>query len=182
MFLHLLSDKLCMHLLDLLRPFDSFWDWYGILTLFEFLDRCIDPFLFLVPTLDLWILLQPCPNFHCFIEQFNYCTNLLFYLLQLCCFFLLPFLLHCWWSGWCELFSNILDILLIFLDSLLNMIDLFFYWEFIFLCSAWDFLKNSSHSSFQFIPVFFFLLSFELGLLTNIFQCFPLICCLLYLD
>jgi hypothetical protein len=82
LFLRLRSDEFCLHLLHLLHPFDSFWDWYGLLLLLELLDRCIDPFLFLVPPLDLWILLQPCPKLCCFIKQVSCCDNLLLYLLQ----------------------------------------------------------------------------------------------------
>jgi hypothetical protein len=169
MFLCLRSNKLCLHILHLLHPFEFFWDWYGLVPFFEFLDHCIDPFLFLVPALDLWVLFQPCPNLHYFIEQFSCCANLLFHLLQLRCFFMLPFLPHCWWSGWCELFMDILDCLLILINCLHNLVNVSCYWEFIPLRSAWDFLKNSSHSSFQFILVLFFLLSFELGLLTDFF-------------
>jgi hypothetical protein len=127
LFLCLRNDNFCLHLLHCLHTFDSFWDWYGLLPLFEFLDHCIDPFLFLVPVLDLWVLLQPSPKLCYFNKQFSCCANLLFHLLQLYCCFLLPLLLHCRWSRWCELFVEILDLLSILINFLCNIVNISYY-------------------------------------------------------
>jgi hypothetical protein len=145
--------------------------------LLEFLDRCIDPFCFHSPFVDLLILLQPSPKLRCFIEQVNGCADLLLYLLQLRCCFLFPFLLHYWWHGWYELLPEILNLLLVLFDCLRNLINLFHYCKFIPLCDVWKLLKNSFYSLFQFVPMFSFLLSFRLGLLTDFFQRLPLLCC-----
>ena len=82
-FLRLRSNEFCLQLLHVLRPFASFWDWNCLLLFLELLDNCIDPFLFLVPSLDLRILLQPSPKLCFFIEQVCGCADLLLYLLQL---------------------------------------------------------------------------------------------------
>jgi hypothetical protein len=97
----------------------------------KLLDHCIDHFFFLVPPLDMRILLQPGPKLRCFVEQVSCGPNLLLHIQQLHCFFPLPFLFDCWWSGWYELFLEILNLLLIFLDCLHNLINLFLYYKFI---------------------------------------------------
>jgi hypothetical protein len=149
MFLCLRSDEFCLHLLHLLCPFDSFWDWYGLLLLLELLDHDIDPFLFLVPPLDLWILFQPCPKLRCFIKKFSYCANLVLDLLQLHFCFMLPLLPDYWWSGWCELFSYILDLLLILINFLCNMINHFCFCDFLTLHDLWNLLISSCHFLLQ---------------------------------
>jgi hypothetical protein len=91
-------------------------------------------------------LVQSCA---CFIEQVSGCADLLLYLLQLCCCFLLPFLLHCWWRGWYEMLSEILNLLLVLLDCLHNLINIFRYCKFIPL---WC-LEASQKFLLLFVPV-----------------------------
>jgi hypothetical protein len=92
------------------------------------LDHCIDPLLFLVLVLDLWIFFHSCPKLYCFLEQFSCHANMFLYIMQLCCSFLLPFLLHCWWSCWYNLLQEILDLLMISINFLRNLVDLFCGW------------------------------------------------------
>jgi hypothetical protein len=126
---------------------------------------------------DFLILLQPGPELRCFIEQVSCCANLLLYLLQLRCCFLLPLLLHCWWSSWCELFSKILDILLVLINCLRNPINIFCCCDYLTLCGLWNLLISSCHFLLQSFYVLPFLLGIRFSLLIYYFG--PLLCCLL---
>jgi hypothetical protein len=147
--------------------------------LLELLDHCVDPFFLLVPLLDLLILLQSSPKLHCFIEQVSCCTDLLLYLLHLHYFFLIPLLLGCWWSGWCELFSDILYLLLILINCLHNPVNLLCCFEFISLHGLWNLLLSSFHFFLQSFYALPFLLGLIFSLFIDYFQRLLILCCLL---
>jgi hypothetical protein len=140
-------------------------DRHCLLPLIEVLDSCTYPFSFPIPLLDLLILFHIFPEMRFFLEQVIRCMELLFYLLYFLCCFLFPSLLHYWWSGRCEMLSNILDLLLVLIDCLHNLINFIFRRKFGLLRILWDLLVGYNNFLFQSLHTFLPFFGIELGLL-----------------
>jgi hypothetical protein len=158
-----------LQLLHILCSFDMLSDQHRLMPLIEVLHNCFYPLLFLVPLLDLLILLQLRPPLCLFIEQVGSYADLSLHILYMCCCFLLPLLLHLRGSGRSELFLNVLDILPILIDCLDNLINLLCFRELCCLRALRNFLIGYNQSLLKPICAVFLIFGLEIDLLEHQF-------------